>query len=423
MISLCGYIARPVAAATSGSAASPEAGGNSSTAGAGSSAASSSQGPAAADVGSADEAAAASFGAHGICLQPIDRKRRWYYLHCESGEQQRRWMSALKHGCLHAIAPCVAPIGVYPRTLVELSGYRSAGGEGLSLLEAAYGVSAHRIASLAQIGSCALASSTSSSAVAAEDKDPKAKPAQQSPPIAAPDLQFVTSLAFQDAYQRARSQLGLSGYHVLDRNQREQIAALIMTSCESENGPLGSIYSQLSSVIDNAVVAAAGGVAGLTIDGAGADWNGDTATSKIPTPSAKDIPRNPADAERVRSTMDAALEKLALQVTDSAWTSILARGEMQQDAIGKVINANLQGIVQASISKRSSFRKQFGEQLKGIAVKELERIAPLVIGSLLNPLYKAHKEGIRVFWSRIHEILDRGLREVREATCFAHDMR
>lgn len=56
-------------------------------------------------------------------------------------------------------------------------------------------------------------------------------------------------------------------------------------------------------------------------------------------------------------------------------------------------------------------RERTGKHLRPLAKECAAGVVPALLSALLKPLYKAHKEAIRVFWERIHDIIGLGLQE------------
>jgi PH domain len=207
--------------------------------------------------------------------------------------------------------------------------------------------------------------------------------------------------AFKDAYQRTRRVMGVQGYYALDRPEKDQLALLAAQACEV--GPLAPLYRSIA-------LAAAGGGAGGKATGAGsAAPTSPAAVAVGGAPASGSI--DAAEADRLRAAIDKELDRLVSGVIDSAWPAILARVEMRRDAIEEIAEASLGVILREEDVKKTEIRESLMPAVRP-CVKELSQpYIDIILGALLKPLYKAHKESIKIFWHRIHDIVERGLKE------------
>lgn len=216
--------------------------------------------------------------------------------------------------------------------------------------------------------------------------------------------------AFKDAYARARRQMGLRGYYRLDRPEREQLALLCVQVCQA--GPLAALYESFG--------AGAGGVASGSAAGSAAAAGG---AGAAPGGSAAGAAGGEGgDREKLRAAAEKELDRIVNAVVEGAWAAMLARLELRRDAIEERAETSLARLLADEAEARAEVRRRIGEGVLASAQEAAAPIVPAVLGALLRPLYKAHKEAIRMFWHRIHDIVERGLKE-NELRAFYRDTR
>lgn len=211
--------------------------------------------------------------------------------------------------------------------------------------------------------------------------------------------------AFKDAYARTRRQMGLRGYYRLDRPEREQLALLCVQVCQA--GPLASLYESFGA----GAAAPSGGSGAAGGAGAGAAGSGGAAGAA-----------GDSEREKLRAAAEKELDRLVAAIVDGAWAAMLARLELRRDAIEERAETSLARLLADEAEARAEVRRRIGEGVLASAQEAAAPILPAVLGALLRPLYKAHKEAIRMFWHRIHDIVERGLKE-NELRAFYRDTR
>lgn len=287
-------------------------------------------------------------GPLGLCLQPLDRRRVWY-LRCDSEDVRRRWKLALRHAALH----CSAPLSPDP----------------------------------------------------------------------------VLAAAFVDAYDRTRRLYGLTGYWRLDRAEQAQLASLCVSACEAEGGPLAPLYHALAAVFERerareaASAATATAAAEAASAGATAPQAATAATASASAGSSGDAPaavagapwaahiRGVADAEKVKVTLDASLDKVVESLVEAAWPAMCAKVETQREALHKIAAGNIATILREESARRDLMRSKCMGLLLPLAQAAVAEVSGPILSAFTRPLYKAFKAVLTIMWTRIHEIIDGGLRE------------
>lgn len=220
--------------------------------------------------------------------------------------------------------------------------------------------------------------------------------------------------AFKQAFARSRRQLGLHGYYVLDRSEQEQLGVLAAQACESN--VLRSIYDSLSAMA--AMGAPAPGAA--TTPAAGSTPVG--SPGGAPASGAAAGSKAAAEADKTRASVDKELERIVGEVVASAWPAISARVELRRDAVSRIAAASLGNIVREEELRKAEIRERTAKDVRNIARDVAGPIVSTVLGALLKPLYKAHKEAVKMFWNKLHAIVDNGLKE-GELRSFYRDVR
>lgn len=211
--------------------------------------------------------------------------------------------------------------------------------------------------------------------------------------------------AFKDAYARARRQMGLRGYYRLDRPEKEQLALLCVQVCQA--GPLAALYESFG---------AAGAPGAGSGTGAGAA-SGSAAGGAGAAPGSEG-----GDRDKLRAAAEKELDRIVSGIVEGAWAAMLARLELRRDAIEERAETSLARLLADEGEARAEVRRRIGEGVLASAQEAAAPVVPAVLGALLRPLYKAHKEAIRMFWHRIHDIVERGLKE-NELRAFYRDTR
>jgi PH domain len=200
-------------------------------------------------------------------------------------------------------------------------------------------------------------------------------------------LDPVLALSYKEAYMKTRFLLGIRGYCALDRSEEAQLAVLALHACE-ENVLL-DLYADLESQIIQA-----GGIKQPYVGG-------------LPLPNQSAI----SEAERSKAAIDSALDRLTNGLAASAWPAILNRIELRKDVIERLSSTHFDSIstylAEQKIKWRGSLQSTLASKVQEIA----SAVAPQIIACIALPLYKAHKDAIKVFYSNCLEILSRGLKE------------
>jgi hypothetical protein len=129
-----------------------------------------------------------------------------------------------------------------------------------------------------------------------------------------------------------------------------------------------------------------------------------------------------ADVERLRAAADKELEALVPAITDGAWAAVLARVELRRDAVEDIAENKLGDILREEEARKAEVRESCAKAVRPAARAIAAPIVAVVLGAFLKPLYKAHKEAASIFWHRIHDIVERGLKE-NELRQFYRDAR
>jgi hypothetical protein len=201
----------------------------------------------------------------------------------------------------------------------------------------------------------------------------------------------VLSAAYRDAYSHARRQLGLHGYFKLDRSEKEQLAVLCVQACET------NVLSSLYETITNSVTAAAGGAGAVD-------------------------PKTLAEAEKLRAAVDKELDKIVTTVLDTAWPAISARVDMRKPVLEGMCSSNLAAILREEALRRGEVSERVSKHIRPIARDAAAPCVSILLGGLLKPQYKAHKDALKLFWNKVHEIVETGLKE-NELRLFYRDSR
>jgi len=128
------------------------------------------------------------------------------------------------------------------------------------------------------------------------------------------------------------------------------------------------------------------------------------------------------DVERLRAAADKELEVLVPAITDGAWAAVLARVELRRDAVEDIAETQLGSILREEEARKAEVRESCAKAVRPAVRGLATPIVAVVLGALLKPLYKAHKEAVSIFWHRVNDIIERGLKE-NELRAFYRDAR
>lgn len=236
----------------------------------------------------------------------------------------------------------------------------------------------------------------------------------------------IAADAFADAYRRARRQLGLSGFYRLDRPAKDQLAVLVAQACETN--VLAFLYNSIvaatvpgasdsASTIGSATspvggAGAMGGPSSASMGGGSASGAaaGGGAIGGVPS-IAGGAMITAAEADKMRAGIDRELDRIVNALVDSAWPAIVARLELRMDTVQALVKEQGAAIAREEAKQRDAVRERVSKHLRPVAKDCAAAVVPAILSALLKPLYKAHKMAIKIFWSRVHDIVEMGLQE------------
>jgi len=177
----------------------------------------------------------------------------------------------------------------------------------------------------------------------------------------------VAASAFCDAFDRLRRRMGLWGWYRVDRSEPEQLAALATQICRDR------ILPPL--------------LARLEAGGGG------------------------KDGSKAKQAALAELDRVVSNVTAAAWKACSERVESKAEALRATASAGLAGVRRDLDVGREALRERVSRVIASAAAEATRPGLAHVVSALLRPLYKAHKAAVQLFWARMNDILDRGLKE------------
>lgn len=117
----------------------------------------------------------------------------------------------------------------------------------------------------------------------------------------------------------------------------------------------------------------------------------------------------------------AELDRIVGNVVGAAWMALSDRVASRAEPLAIAAQGKLASICSDMERTKEALRERVGSVLAEEAREALAK-ARHVIQAFLRPLYKAHQATVMLFWTRMNDILDRGLKE-RELRAFFRNCR
>jgi len=117
------------------------------------------------------------------------------------------------------------------------------------------------------------------------------------------------------------------------------------------------------------------------------------------------------DEERIKEAAIAETRRVVDSLVKVGWKAINKRANKRRATLGDSIGSTLGTTMHDWTSRKADIRTKIERHVRTAAVEVNRPILGNLLSAYLRPVYRAHKEAVRIFWHKMTGILDRGLKE------------
>lgn len=117
------------------------------------------------------------------------------------------------------------------------------------------------------------------------------------------------------------------------------------------------------------------------------------------------------DEDRIKEAAIAETRRVVEALVKVGWKAINKRANKRRATLGESIGSTLGTTMHDWSSRKQDIRKKVERHVRTAAVEVNKPILGNLLSAYLMPVYRAHKESVRIYWTKMSGILDRGLKE------------